>query len=171
MFSLSRFAGRIQFVSMIAKLTAVVAIIVIGLFYMILRGQTQHFNRDFIFEGSEWSPTQIVLALYQGSWAYGGYTILNYGMEDIQIKNFQRTVPRAVLFGLFASAFVYVMANVAYFTVLTPQQILESPAVATTFAQKTVGPISYAMPALIALLMVGSVNAEIFAWSRLVASS
>ncbi|KAJ1373609.1 Amino acid permease [Parelaphostrongylus tenuis] len=132
--------------------------------------QTQNFRKDVVFEGSEWSPTQIVLALYQGNWAYGGYTILNYGMEEIQIKDFQRTVPRAVLTGLFGSAFVYVLANVAYFSVLTPQQMLESSAVATTFAQKTVGSLSYAIPALIGLLMVGTINAEIFAWSRFIAA-
>ncbi|KJH49361.1 amino acid permease [Dictyocaulus viviparus] len=166
MFSLSRFAGRIQVVSMITKLTALAIIIGIGLFYIFFRGETQHFSRDFFFKGSEWSASHIVLALYQGTWAYEGYTILNYGMEDIQIKDFKRTVPIAVLSGLFVSAFVYVMANVAYFTVLTPQQILDSSAVATTFAQKTVGSFSYAMPALIGLLMVGSINGEMFAWSR-----
>ncbi|VDM68801.1 unnamed protein product, partial [Strongylus vulgaris] len=124
-------------------------------------GETQHFSKDYVFKDSDWSAAQIVLALYQGNWAYGGYTILNYGMEDIQIKNFKRTVPLAVLFGLFLSAGVYVLANVAYFAVLTPQEILASSAVATT-----VGPFSYAMPAFIAVLMLGSVNAEIFAWSR-----
>ncbi|KAK5979678.1 Large neutral amino acids transporter small subunit 2 [Trichostrongylus colubriformis] len=166
MFSLSRVAGRIQFVSMVAKVAALMMIIGIGLFYIIFKGSTQHFSKDYIFKGSKWSPSQIVLALYQGNWAYGGYTILNYGMEDIQIKNFKRTVPVAVLFGLFVSSFVYVLANVAYFAVLTPQQILDSPAVATTFAQDTIGSFSYAMPALIGFLMLGSVNAEIFAWSR-----
>ncbi|WKY05344.1 hypothetical protein Q1695_005948 [Nippostrongylus brasiliensis] len=77
-----------------------------------------------------------------------------------------RTVPRAVLSGLFVCAVIYVLANVAYLTVLTPQQILNSSAVATTFAQNTIGSASYAMPALIGFLMLGSVNAEIFAWSR-----
>ncbi|KHJ98593.1 hypothetical protein OESDEN_01429 [Oesophagostomum dentatum] len=173
MFSLSRFAARIQMASMIAKVAALIMIIVIGLYYMIFKaaealvlGDVQHFSKDYAFKGSDWSVGQIVLALYQGNWAYGGYTILNYGMEDIQIKNFKRTVPLAVLFGLFVSAGVYVLANIAYFAVLTPQEILESSAVATTFAQETVGSFSYAMPALIAVLMLGSVNAEIFAWSR-----
>uniref|UniRef100_A0A0K0D0R5 Amino acid permease n=1 Tax=Angiostrongylus cantonensis TaxID=6313 RepID=A0A0K0D0R5_ANGCA len=118
-----------------------------------ISGETQHFNKDFIFKGSKWSISHIVLAVYQGNWAYGGYGILNYGMEDIKIKDFKRTVPRAVLIGLFGSAFVYVLTNAAYFTVLTPKEMLESSAVATTFAQKTVGSLSYAMPALIALLM------------------
>ncbi|KAK6028010.1 hypothetical protein OSTOST_05950, partial [Ostertagia ostertagi] len=129
MFSLSRFAGRIQCVSMAAKVAALIMIIGIGLFYMIFKGDTQHFSKDYIFKDSDWSATQIVLALYQGNWAYGGYTILNYGMEDIQIKNFK--IPVAVLSGLFVSAFIYVLANVAYFAVLTPQQILDSSAVAT----------------------------------------
>ncbi|KAK6047826.1 amino acid permease [Cooperia oncophora] len=162
MYSLSRVAGRIQFASMTAKVAALVMIIGIGLYYMIFKGETQHFSKDYIFKDSNWSVTQIVLGLYQGNWAYGGYTILNYGMEDIQIKNFKI----AVLSGLFVSAIIYVLANVAYFAVLTPQQILDSSAVATTFAQHTIGSASYAMPALIGFLMLGTVNAEIFAWSR-----
>ncbi|EYB86110.1 hypothetical protein Y032_0285g1347 [Ancylostoma ceylanicum] len=166
MFSLNRVAARIQMASMVAKIAALIMIIVIGLYFMIFKGYTQHFSKDYAFKGSDWSPAQIVLALYQGNWAYGGYTILNYGMEDIQIKNFKRTVPLAVIFGLFMSAGVYVLANVAYFAVLTPQEILNSSAVATTFAQETVGSFSYAMPALIAVLMLGSSNAEVFAWSR-----
>ncbi|XGW27356.1 hypothetical protein V3C99_007729 [Haemonchus contortus] len=130
MFSLSRFAGRIQFVSMAAKIAALIMIISIGLFYMIFKGDTQHFSKDYIFKGSDW------------------------------------TIPVAVLGGLLVSALIYVLANVAYFAVLTPQQILDSSAVATTFAQHTIGSFSYAMPALIGFLMLGSVNAEIFAWSR-----
>ncbi|KIH63321.1 hypothetical protein ANCDUO_06377 [Ancylostoma duodenale] len=131
MFSLSRVAARIQMASMVAKIAALIMIIVIGLYFMIFKGYTQHFSTEYAFKGSDWSPAQIVLALYQGNWAYGGYTILNYGMEDIQIKNFKRTVPLAVIFGLFVSAGVYVLANVAYFAVLTPQEILNSSAVAT----------------------------------------
>ncbi|PIO62531.1 hypothetical protein TELCIR_15908 [Teladorsagia circumcincta] len=74
---------------MAAKVAALIMIIGIGLFYMIFKGDTQHFSKDYIFKDSDWSASQIVLALYQGNWAYGGYTILNYGMEDIQIKNFK----------------------------------------------------------------------------------
>ncbi|KAK6750871.1 hypothetical protein RB195_002688 [Necator americanus] len=166
MFSLSKIAARIQMASMVAKIAALIIIIVIGLYCMIFKGDTQHFSKDYAFEGSNWSPAQIVLALYQGNWAYAGYTILNYGMEDVQIKNFKRTVPLAVVSGLLITAAVYVLTNVAYFSVLTPQQILNSTAVATTFSQETVGSFSYVMPALIAVLMIGSSNAEIFAWSR-----
>ncbi|WKY05347.1 hypothetical protein Q1695_005950 [Nippostrongylus brasiliensis] len=89
MFSLRRVASRIQLVSMAAKIAALIMIIGIGFFYLIFKGETQHFAKDYIFEGSEWSASKIVLALYQGNWAYGGYTILNYGMEDVQIKDFK----------------------------------------------------------------------------------
>ncbi|VDO80291.1 unnamed protein product [Heligmosomoides polygyrus] len=89
MFSLGRFASRLQFVSMTAKVSALTMIIGIGFYFMIFKGETQHFSKEYIFNGSDWSASQIVLALYQGNWAYGGYTILNYGMEDVQIKDFK----------------------------------------------------------------------------------
>ncbi|KHJ98592.1 hypothetical protein OESDEN_01428 [Oesophagostomum dentatum] len=113
MFALNRFAARLQILSMVAKIAALVMIIGIGAFYMafrgknkscsrklvrvvspffVLSGDTQHFRSDYVFSGSKWSASQIVLAIYQGSWAYGGYTTLNYGTEEIEIKNFKKWV-------------------------------------------------------------------------------
>lgn len=53
-------------------------------------GYTSHFVPSYAFSGSNWSPSQIVLAIYQGEWAYAGYTVLNYGIEDLEIKDFRK---------------------------------------------------------------------------------
>ena len=42
-----------------------------------------------------------------------------------------RNLPRAAIFGILMVTGFYVLANVAYFAVLTPDEILSSPAVAT----------------------------------------
>ncbi|KAF1754311.1 hypothetical protein GCK72_020871 [Caenorhabditis remanei] len=118
-------------------------------------------------KGSDWKPGAIVLAIYQGNWAFGGFTTLNYGSEEIQIENFRKTLPRACLGGLVISAVIYVLVNASYFAILTPQEVIDSDAVATTFIQRTVGnDAAFAVPAVVGFLLIGTLNGDIFGWSR-----
>ena len=41
-----------------------------------------------------------------------------------------RNLPRAALIGIFISTLVYVLTNIAYFVVLTPMEVIKSPAIA-----------------------------------------
>ncbi|GFY60166.1 large neutral amino acids transporter small subunit 2 [Trichonephila inaurata madagascariensis] len=62
---------------------------------------------------------------------------------------------------------IYVLANVAYFTVLTPDEILSSNAVAVTFGERILGVMSWIMPFSVALSTFGGLNGNIFASARL----
>lgn len=62
---------------------------------------------------------------------------------------------------------IYVITNVAYFVVLTPDEILSSDAVAVTFANTTLGWFAWIMPLFVACSTFGSLNGAIFASSRL----
>ncbi|CAB3406035.1 unnamed protein product [Caenorhabditis bovis] len=167
MFSLNKFAAKVQIISMMSKIVATTCIIGIGAFFMIFRDRTAHYQKDEIMKGSDYNPGAIVLAIYQGNWAFGGYTTLNYGTEEIQIKNFRKTLPRAVLGGLCISALIYILVNVAYFAILTPDQIIASSAVATTFIQKTLGDdAALVVPAVVGFLLIGTLNGDVFGWSR-----
>ncbi|EGT33890.1 hypothetical protein CAEBREN_28159 [Caenorhabditis brenneri] len=167
MFSLQKFASRVQIVSMCSKIFATAIIIGIGFFFIIFRGATSHYSSSEIMKGSDWKPGAIVLAIYQGNWAFGGFTTLNYGSEEIQIENFRKTLPRACLGGLVISAVIYVLVNVSYFAILTPQEIIDSSAVATTFIQRTVGNgAAFAVPAVVGFLLIGTLNGDVFSWSR-----
>uniref|UniRef100_A0A0M3KFA1 Solute carrier family 7 member 13 (inferred by orthology to a human protein) n=1 Tax=Anisakis simplex TaxID=6269 RepID=A0A0M3KFA1_ANISI len=72
----------------------------------------------------------------------------------------------AVISGLFLCIVIYVLANIAYFAILSPAEMLASEAVATTFTQKTLGDFSYAMPAIVGVLMTGTINSDVFMFSR-----
>jgi len=63
--------------------------------------------------------------------------------------------------------FFYVFSNVAYLTVLTPTELLSSPAVAVTFADRMFGVMSWVMPIFVALSTFGGVNGMILVSSRL----
>ena len=59
------------------------------------------------------------------------------------------------------------MANVAYFAVLTPEDVLTSNAVAVTFGERVLGVFQWVMPVSVALSTFGGLNGGIFASSRL----
>lgn len=90
MFSLNKFAARVQIISMCSKIFATLIIIGIGFFFIIFRGATSHYRSSEIMKGSDWNAGAIALAIYQGNWAFGGFTTLNYGTEEIQIENFRK---------------------------------------------------------------------------------
>lgn len=62
---------------------------------------------------------------------------------------------------------VYVITNIAYFVVLSRDEILASDAVAVTFGDKMLGMFSFLMPFFVACSTFGSLNGAIFASSRL----
>lgn len=61
----------------------------------------------------------------------------------------------------------YVVTNIAYFVVLSREDILASQAVAVTFGDKMLGWFSFLMPIFVACSTFGSLNGAIFASSRL----
>ncbi|CAG5929138.1 unnamed protein product, partial [Menidia menidia] len=63
--------------------------------------------------------------------------------------------------------FVYVFANIAYVTAMSPQELLASNAVAVTFGEKLLGVMSWIMPISVALSTFGGVNGSLFTSSRL----
>lgn len=62
---------------------------------------------------------------------------------------------------------VYFLTNVAYFAVLTPQEVLQSNAVAVSFGERVLGVMNWIMPLSVALSTFGGLNGGIFASSRL----
>ena len=62
---------------------------------------------------------------------------------------------------------IYVVTNIAYFSVLSTEQILSSEAVAVTFGHKMLGFMAWLMPFFVACSTFGSLNGAIFASSRL----
>ncbi|KAJ8297770.1 hypothetical protein KUTeg_024301 [Tegillarca granosa] len=63
-------------------------------------------------------------------------------------------MPRAIMISMTIVIVTYLAANVAYLGVLSPVQMLASPAVAVTFANQTMGVMAWAMPVLIAISLI-----------------
>nr|XP_033795990.1 asc-type amino acid transporter 1 [Geotrypetes seraphini] len=160
-----RWATRIQDIFTAAKLLALALIIAVG-FMHIFQGHYEELKPSNSF--SFWmtpSVGQIALAFLQGSFAFSGWNFLNYVTEELVDP--RRNLPRAIFISIPLVTFVYAFTNIAYFTAMSPQEILASNAVAVTFGEKLLGYFSWIMPASVALSTFGGINGYLFTSSRL----
>ncbi|XP_066597360.1 Y+L amino acid transporter 2 [Prorops nasuta] len=157
-----KWATRVQDIFTGTKIFALVIIMVAG-FYWLCIGHTENFQRPM--SGTNTEPGFLALAFYSGLFSYSGWNYLNYVTEELQ--NPYKNLPRAICISLPLVTVIYVMANIAYFVVLTQDEILASNAVAVTFGDKLLGVMSWIIPFFVACSTFGALNGAIFASSRL----
>uniref|UniRef100_A0A7N6FGT6 Solute carrier family 7 member 8b n=1 Tax=Anabas testudineus TaxID=64144 RepID=A0A7N6FGT6_ANATE len=160
-----RWATCVQDVFTAGKLLALGLIIMMGI-VQICRGHYYWLEPAHAFETfSDYDVGLIALSFLQGSFAYGGWNFLNYVTEELVDP--YRNLPCAIFISIPVVTFVYVFANMAYITAMSPQELLASNAVAVTFGEKLLGVMSWIMPMSVALSTFGGVNGSLFTSSRL----
>ncbi|XP_072037627.1 b(0,+)-type amino acid transporter 1-like [Amphiura filiformis] len=132
-----------------AKLIALALIIVVG-FIEIFKGKTQYLNPKTSFIGSTSTVSAYALAFYQGLFAYAGWNL-----------------PLSIIIGIPLVTIVYVLTNISYFAVLTPEELLLSDGVAFTFAWKTLGSFAWIMQVAVVFSTFGASNANLLPGCRL----
>ncbi|KAJ3626099.1 hypothetical protein MTP99_016622 [Tenebrio molitor] len=155
-----KWATRVQDIFTYAKLLALFVIIAAG-GYQLLNGHTEHFS--FINTKSE--VTSLALSFYSGLFAYNGWNYLNFIIEEL--KDPVRNLPLAIAISCTLVTVVYVLTNVAFYTTLSPAELLGSEAVAVSFADKLFGPLAWTIPVFVALSTFGAVNGILLTSSRL----
>ncbi|XP_039619525.1 b(0,+)-type amino acid transporter 1 isoform X1 [Polypterus senegalus] len=158
-----KMASNVQILFTGAKLLIVVIIAIVGVF-LLAKGNTQNFSNAF--HGSKTSFGAYSLACYNGLWAYDGWNQLNYITEEL--KNPYRNLPLAIIIGIPLVTVSYVMVNIAYFTVMTPVELLQSPAVAMTFGDRVLHPLSWIVPVFVSFSTFGAANGCCFTAGRLI---
>ncbi|KAL4642177.1 asc-type amino acid transporter 1 [Arapaima gigas] len=160
-----RWATRIQDVFTVGKLLALGLIIVVGL-VQICKGHYEALQPQSAFEFLKpVSVGQVALAFLQASFAFSGWNFLNYVTEEVVEP--RRNIPRAIYISIPLVTLVYTLTNIAYFSSMTPEELLASNAVAVTFGEKLLGVFSSIMPISVALSTFGGINGYLFTSSRL----
>ncbi|XP_072019831.1 b(0,+)-type amino acid transporter 1-like [Amphiura filiformis] len=148
----------------ISKLIALAIIIVVGI-VRIAQGYTEHLDPKTSFDDSATDLFAYGVAFYQGLFPYDGWNGLTYITEEL--INPYRNLPLAILIGVPIVTVVYILTNIAYFTVLSPAELLQSDAVAVTFSIRTLGPVSWIIPLGVILSIFGVITTGLIFSARL----
>lgn len=157
-----RWATRIQDLFTAAKLLALTIIIITGM-TLIGLGNVEYFENAF--EGTTTDVGKLSLAVYSGLFAYAGWNFLNFVTEEM--KDPFRDMPRAIYISIPLVTVIYVLANVAYCAILSPQEIKDSNAVAVIFGNRVFGVMAWMVPVFVSLSTFGGVNGLLFTSGRL----
>lgn len=129
-----KMGGAIQVLLTSVKIGAIVLIIAGGALY----GKHAAAEVPHAAPPIYWGMIGAVLtALVPALWAYNGFNDL--GDLGEEIREPQKNIPLAILLGLFTVGGLYLLANVAYFRVLTISQVAQSQHVASDFVQVIAG--------------------------------
>uniref|UniRef100_A0A0K0DAH4 S7A13 protein n=1 Tax=Angiostrongylus cantonensis TaxID=6313 RepID=A0A0K0DAH4_ANGCA len=109
-------------------------------------------------EGSQRKISSLTFSFYAGVYSFTGFSYLNFVTEEL--KDPYRNLPRAIYISMPVVTLIYILVNVAYFAVLSTDEILESEAVAVSFANKAMGPLAPLMPIFVACSCFGCLNAS-----------
>jgi APA family basic amino acid/polyamine antiporter len=158
-------SGRIA--SVVAALkVGIVAGVGVGAF-LLARGDWAHFamsaagsSCDGVAASARGGFAGFGAAMMGAMWSYNGWNEVTYVAGEV--KDPERNLPRAIIGGLGIIATLYLVANVAYFYVLTPADIAGVPAssaVATEVVTRFLGPRSGGlMAAALAMAVFGSLQ-------------
>jgi len=153
---------RVQDVFTYAKLLALFLIIITGA-VQLCRGEFEHFQEPFA--NSKTDIGEISLAFYSGLFAYNGWNYLNFVIEEL--KDPYRNLPKAIAISITLVTTCYVFTNVAYFTTVSPAEVMGGAAVAVMFSKRLYGVMWWIMPVFVSLSTFGGVNGILFTTSRL----
>jgi len=160
-----KWATRVQDIFGVAKVFALLVIICYGLISLASPRSNFPTDVDEVFADSKTSAASLSLALYQGVYSYAGFNYLNFLMGEL--KSPERNLPLAIVLAIPLITFIYVMTNVAYFSILTPYIMLESEASALSFADRTLGSMAWIMSLFVSLSCFGGLNGCILSSSRM----
>jgi len=124
-------------------------------------------NWSQLFTGSKIDANSFSKALFGIFWAYDGWNNLNYSVGEL--KNPRRNLPIAAGLGVTIVTILYLMANVAYITVIPATIAFTShELLAGNFGEIVFGRVfgHIILPILIALSVYGAVSAMVFSMSR-----
>jgi len=153
-----KIGGNVQIVVTAVKVGLIAFIILAGLFYS---------HPVYAATPIPAPPlaTGFIAALVAALWAYDGWN--NVGMVASEVKNPKRNLPLALIGGTVAVIAIYMLANWAYFRVLTPAEVGAHKLVAAEMLQRVQGPAGAAAVSIAAMISIfAALNGSILTGAR-----
>lgn len=159
-----RRSGALQTVFTAAKLAVLGALIVLGL--TIGHGSFAHFTTAVPLASGASAASGFLLATVSALWAYDGWN--NLSMVAGEVQNPRRNVPLALIAGSLLVLAIYLLANLAYFYVLTPAEAVSTMTIAATAARHLLGGPGATLVAIGVLISTfATLNGSILSGSRI----
>ena len=159
-----RRAGAVQTLFTASKLVVLGILIVLGL--TLGHGSFEHFRSGSVAAMPGGTMRLFGVAMVSALWAYDGWN--NLSMVAGEVKNPQRNMPAALIFGTLLVIGVYALVNIAYFYVLTPAQIAATQTVAADAARVFLGKAGGAFIAIgVMISTFATLNGSILSGSRI----
>ncbi|XP_002915050.1 b(0,+)-type amino acid transporter 1 [Ailuropoda melanoleuca] len=132
----------------------------------VVLGQGHGYTEAFLFafHNTTQQAGRIGMAFYQGLWSFDGWTNVNYVVEEL--KNPKQNLVWALMIAIPLVTSLYLLVNISYLLVLSPNEILSSDAMAVSWGNQVLGAWAWLVPLAVTLSTLGSVNGTFFGGSR-----
>ncbi len=140
-------SGKVQVVSTFAKVGLIAAIVVAAFVWG--EGDAGHYRQTIPAAAG---AAGFVAALVAALWAYEGWADVSYVASEV--KNPQRNLPRSLILGSLLIIAVYLITNLAYFYILTPDDVAGSSRVAATMMQRVFGASGASLVSVAAMISI-----------------
>ena len=156
-----KFGAGIQVAVTAAKVGLFAVIIVVGLTWS--GGSVANFSTAIAPDPG--GIAGFFAALVGVLWAYDGWN--NVSMVSAEIKDPQRNLPRALILGTLGVMAIYLLANAAYFYVLTAEEVAKADIVPAEVMRKIFGAPGAAAISLVAMVSIfAALNGSILSGAR-----
>jgi APA family basic amino acid/polyamine antiporter len=155
-----RFGGGVQVSVTVVKVGLIGALIAIGLGGG--HGTAANYTSSIPAVGG---AAGFFAALVAALWAYDGWN--NVSMVSSEIRNPQRSLPRALIAGTAGVIAIYLLTNLAYFYVLAAHEVASSDRVAATMMRVILGePGAAAVSVAVMVSVFAAMNGSILSGAR-----
>ncbi|HUS05633.1 MAG TPA: amino acid permease [Bryobacteraceae bacterium] len=155
-----RFGGQVQIAITAIKVGLIVAIVLLGL--CTGHGSAANYTSSIPAVGGF---AGFFAALVAALWAYDGWN--NVGMVASEIRNPQKNLPIALIGGTLLVIAIYLLANLAYFYVLSSSEVAGSDRVAAEMMRRVLGQNGANAVSVAAMVSIfAALNGSILSGSR-----
>lgn len=148
-----------------SKVAALILLIFMGI-YQTAKGTNDNLKSDVMWKETTTSIGAYAEATLAGLFAYQGWSYLNFVVDELEEP--KKNLPKGIFMSLIGCTSIYLMANMAYFAVLSKDEMLSSSAVAIDVADRILPNwLGFLIPVCVALSCIGGVNGSIIVSSRI----